>query len=293
MPSKPITQPFIGIDFGSTHARAWYFTDTISPVMREMGIKSCTQADYPTIIERIRAHFQAQTAPILMCGMIGSRDGWHEVEYLPLAQFPHLAQHLQPIPKHENIFIVPGLAQYKNGRYDVMRGEETQLLGSLAHQNTFSGHVVMPGTHCKWVSVKQGTPTAFQTYMTGELFALLSQHSLLSALMTDNFDENSFHLGLAEAKHQRPLSATLFYARAKYLLENPYSVSAFVSGLLIGSEFYAHPDSDNLYLIDEGSLGQYYQRAAKFFDIEVNTINALDATTLGLNLLANWRNPHE
>ena len=126
--------------------------------------------------------------PVLMCGMIGSRQGWAEAPYCRLpAGLAELAGSLHAMPGgRQRIAIVAGVASLPaDAAPDVMRGEETQVLGALAAMRLSDGLFVLPGTHSKWVTVVDGRITAFKTYMTGEVFAAMKDHTILGRLMAD------------------------------------------------------------------------------------------------------------
>ena len=125
--------------------------------------------------------------------MIGSRQGWVEAPYVPCPASPGaIAAGLMPVAGETQVFIVPGVAiRPSNGAPDVMRGEETQILGLLGAADA-DRLFVMPGTHSKWVRVTNGVIISFATYMTGELFAVLRGHSILGALMADGGEDAGF-----------------------------------------------------------------------------------------------------
>jgi len=131
---------------------------------------------------------------------------------------------------------------------DVMRGEEIQISGALSENPSWAVHccMVLPGTHSKWVAVQQGQLMRFSTYMTGELFAVLSQHSILGRLLPEDrsakreLDREAFELGLSQAQHSRAgeLTHQLFATRTLGLTGRlpPAALADYLSGLLIGSE---------------------------------------------------------
>jgi 2-dehydro-3-deoxygalactonokinase len=124
-----------------------------------------------------------------------------------------------------------------------MRGEETQIAGALALSPNFDGVFCLPGTHSKWVHVSAGEVVSFQTFMTGELFALLSRQSVLRhGMATDRWDQVAFAQGLDDAlSRPEKIGARLFGLRAESLLHNLDGAAAFsrLSGLLIGVELAA------------------------------------------------------
>lgn len=220
--------------------------------------------------------------PVIMSGMVGSASGWQEVNYLdasvPLEQLPqHLAAVTDPAWAGRS-YIVPGYV-YRNGASaDVMRGEETQLLGAVAlgHRD---GWIVLPGTHSKWVLLRDGVIQSFATYMTGELFAMLSKGGTLSAMMDgDTSDAEGFATGLNQAALNEPLSNSLFRVRAGVVSRSaaPQQAAATVSGLLIGAEFAAAAraaEGQGITVIGSPALAARYDLAAKHFGLKCTVLD--------------------
>ena len=180
--------------------------------------------------------------PRLACGMIGSRQGWHEAPYLPCpADVSALAAQLLSTTSSngDKLLLVPGVRRVDDsGVSDVMRGEETQILG--AHDaNAAAELFVLPGTHSKWVLVERGSISWFCTFLSGELYQVLSEHSILGKMITADAapTDEAFDRGVA-AGLSGPLLRQLFSARTLALDEQlkPGEVSAYLSGLIIGAE---------------------------------------------------------
>ena len=216
-------------------------------------------------------------------GMIGSAQGWREAPYCQApAGAAELAAGLVPVETGSGpLFIVPGVR--RGGRNpNVMRGEETQILGalSLAPDLAENSLVVLPGTHSKWVSVQEARIVDFTTYMTGELFALLREHSILgrpakaarSEAGHAKTDWDAFERGVRALRDSDGgLSALLFSTRTLVLMGELEAASSldYLSGLLIAEEFYAaRPGADQeLTLIGDAGLCTRYQRAAALFGL--------------------------
>lgn len=254
MPAQPSTFPasarLVGIDWGTSNRRAY--------VVDAEGGCLAAQADDQGVLAA-RPHFARSLAgmlerlavpdgvPVVTSGMIGSRQGWREAPYLDLdTPLDALPQHLLAVDDPglaRHCFIVPGYAQRAAAAgIDVMRGEETQLLGAVALGRR-DGWIVLPGTHSKWVLLRDGVIQRFATFMTGELYALLGAHGTLAAL-TDTpgdggADDAAFEAGVLEARRGAPLSHTLFGVRARVVTGALPAASsrAFLSGLLIGTEY--------------------------------------------------------
>ncbi len=160
----------IALDWGTTNVRAALLdTDGIALETRhgESGVGHLDADGFAARFADLTNEWP--DLPAIACGMIGSRQGWREADYLPCPTgVADLAAHLMVV---NQLHIVPGLKVDVDVQRDVMRGEETQIAGLLARMPGFNGTIVMPGTHSKWVNVKDGVVTGFRTYMTGDLFA--------------------------------------------------------------------------------------------------------------------------
>jgi len=186
--------------------------------------------------------------PVVACGMVGSKHGWREAPYAacPVALDElHAGAVLAEDGGDLRVWIVPGVyCAHGQGAPDVMRGEETQVCGLVAGAPRLASDctVVLPGTHSKWVQLRGGRIETFATYMTGEVFALLRQHSVLGRLMqhVPVFDEAAFREGLrlSASGHGRDLLHDLFSVRSHGLFANmaPSALADYLSGLLIGAE---------------------------------------------------------
>jgi 2-dehydro-3-deoxygalactonokinase len=229
---------------------------------------------------------------VLICGMAGARQGWVEAPYLKTpTQLHALHEGAIRVPAAGDIRILPGLAQANAQHPDVMRGEETQLLGVT--EPDYSGLACIPGTHSKWVQVEAGSVVGFTTYMTGELFAVLSKNSILAHAVesagTPATESGAFRAGLGAAKAEpADITAALFRIRAAQLLgfEQRADGASRLSGLLIGLEIAAalrrHGTRQPVRLIGAGSLGRLYEAALVEAGFHVTLIDAEQASRAGL-----------
>ena len=262
----------LGIDWGTSNRRAYLVGRDGKCVARHADDQGmlAVGGDFAGALAGLRAQMGVDPGvPVVMSGMVGSASGWHEVPYLdtkvPLTALP---SHLAPVPGHPGCFIVPGYCT-RDGAVDVMRGEETQLLGAVG-RGLLDGWVVLPGTHSKWVYLRGGKVDQLVTYMTGELFSMLAAGGTLAALMAGGHDdESAFGAGLQEARRARPLSNALFGVRARVVSKTMAAAQArsFVSGLLIGAEFVAgqgHADGA-IDIIGSPALSARYESAAAHF----------------------------
>src|SRR6202022_2506520 len=129
----------------------------------------------------------ANDLPVVICGMAGARQGWVEAGYIdaPAHLASILERAVQVSGQSRDIRILPGIAQRDPGAPDVMRGEETQLLGALGADAAGEAVVCIPGTHSKWARGSGGTVERFATFMTGELFSVVSRETILSHAVAD------------------------------------------------------------------------------------------------------------
>ena len=261
----------LGIDWGTSNRRA-YLVDARGACVRrhadDQGLLA-VQGDFGASLDALRSAMGvAPDVPVVMAGMIGSASGWQEVPYLDIGvALADLPRHLVALRARPGCAIVPG---YCSDAPDVMRGEETQLLGALV-LGVRDGWVVLPGTHSKWVYLRDGRIERFSTYVTGELFALLAMHGTLSGLMADAHDDRpAFCAGLDAARAGSPLTHGLFGVRARVVTgQMPASrARSFLSGLLIGTEFVAAErgaQGRGLHLVASAALAGPYAQAASHF----------------------------
>ena len=231
---------FIAVDWGTTNRRA-YRVDSAGKCADEFedskGVLSVEKDQFPAAVAEIRDRLG--DLPLLMAGMVGSNRGWVEAPYVSCpAGLDELAAKLAWAGEREAI--VPGVSYVGDGRADVMRGEEVQLLGAIASGEIESnGLVCHPGTHNKWCDLRGGHLHSFQTVMTGELFNLLKTHSILSDLLGGTVEPNDvFRAGAHKGLYDEALPADLFGIRAGVMLgqTKPEDAASYASGLLIGTD---------------------------------------------------------
>lgn len=255
---------FLAVDWGTTNRRVFRFKNgAVEQTERDdRGASSVT--DFASEVAAIRARFG--DLPVLLAGMVGSTVGWRVVPYVSApAGIDELVAGLDWID--DRIAIVPGVSCSVNGRADVMRGEEVQLLGAVAGWMVPPDALLaQPGTHCKWARMEKGRIAGFTTAMTGELFALLRGHSLLAgSLTTEVIDGEAFREGLAEGA-RRDLAASLFGIRAASVLglRDDVDAASFASGVLIGSDVAARMEDcafEQIHILADPGLGNLYAAA--------------------------------
>ncbi|WP_295530013.1 2-dehydro-3-deoxygalactonokinase [uncultured Thioclava sp.] len=290
------TPEWIAADWGTTHLRLWAMRgqNVLSKRSCDQGMGRLSPAQFGPVLEAEIAQWGADWAgiPVVACGMVGSRQGWSEAPYHPTPTDPRA--HLIRVPDHapRPVYIACGIRQ--DDPPDVMRGEETQIAGLLAQTPEFDGVVCLPGTHTKWVRLRAGRIERFQSCMTGELFELISQQSVLRhTLDLQGSDLSAFDAACAEALGD-PARAYggLFALRAAALLNglDPISAASRLSGLLIGWELAATRDlwsGQTAALIGTAKLAALYARALGANGVQTQDYPAEPTTLAGLH--AAWK----
>ncbi|WP_108838276.1 2-dehydro-3-deoxygalactonokinase [Tateyamaria sp. Alg231-49] len=277
---------WIAVDWGTSHLRAWLMRGDGTVVERRQSDAGMGALDRSGFEPALRALVgDALPAPVLACGMVGSRQGWAEAPYATAPCSPPGAGEAVQVPGVD-VRILPGVKQTKPA--DVMRGEETQIAGYLATNPGFDGVICLPGTHTKWVHISAGEIVSFRTAMTGEMFALLSTQSVLRHSVGKGWDAASFASGVSQAL-SRPegLAASLFSLRAEGLLDglNPDAARARLSGLLIGAELAAMRPywlGQQVALIGAESLSRAYADALAMQSVPCHSAGVEDMTLAGL-----------
>ena len=295
-------QEWVAVDWGTTHFRVWRMSgdDVIEGREASCGLLALQQDEFESTLVKYLYEWP-DNAPVIMSGMVGSQQGWQEVPYLflpvSLREVAAGAVKVQTMELNQKVHILPGLACQDQKRPDVMRGEETQLLGLGAGVEGWTGVICLPGTHSKWVSVENGVVNSFDTYLTGELYSILRQHSILRHdLDAEKFNsehaafDNGVEAGLSEST---PLLTSLFRVRARSLLieRDPLANAAFLSGRLLGEEVRSAiknlPKMEKIHLVGGSSLTKLYAKALILAKREVQQHSGDDLVRLGLT--AAWR----
>ena len=238
------SEGFIAADWGTTNRRAYLIDGDgkcIAEFEDEKGILSVPKGGFEAAVQEIRERLGDR--PLLLAGMVGSNRGWIEVPYVPCpAGIDDLAKALV-WAEVERTAIVPGVSFVDVHEADVMRGEEVQLLGAYAAGHIPASTLVChPGTHNKWARLEGGRIARFTTVMTGELFNLLREHSILADLLSGSAEPgDAFASGVRRGLEDECLTAELFKIRARVLLGQADAKDApsFGSGLLIGADIHA------------------------------------------------------
>ena len=296
----------IGVDWGTSSLRAFRLGEGASILDRReaaLGILAVPDGDFSAALASQVGDWAdaAPDAPIVMSGMIGSRQGWTEAPYCPCpAGAQDIANHMISVPWRQDrpVWIAPGLTcQDTSGVADVMRGEEVQIIGAADALGSGRHVVCLPGTHSKWAIVDDGRITGFSTHMTGEVFDVLRRHSILGRMMPEGAPDSGgeydrwFLAGIDRAKADGGLLHHLYGNRAQALMDEipAAGVSAHLSGLLIGHEIRAATaGASPVSLLGAPALCRLYALALAARDIGVRMPDA-DSVVDGLMMLAESR----
>jgi 2-dehydro-3-deoxygalactonokinase len=283
---------WIAVDWGTSNLRVWAMghEGVLAEAASDAGMGSLARDGFePALLELIRDWLGEGPMPIIACGMVGARQGWAEAPYRAVPCTPVAMGELLPVLTHDprlQVRIVPGLKQMTPA--DVMRGEEVQIAGALSLLGDFDGVLCLPGTHSKWAHVSTGEVVSFQTFMTGEMFALLAGQSVLRHGIGKGWDEVAFDAGLSDAlSRPEKLAARLFSLRAEGLLAglSPDAANARLSGLLIGAELAAAKPywlGQRVVLIGAPKLSAHYARALASQGLSVESLDITACTLSGL-----------
>ncbi len=254
---------FIAVDWGTTNRRAYQIVGgvAVETFRDDCGAKAMAGGDYAAGVAAIRDRLG--DLPMLLAGMVGSTIGWHEVPYVAApAGFPALAAAVHAVDARTAI--VPGLSFVDEARVDVMRGEEVQLMGAVAAGLAPPDALLcQPGTHCTWARMAGGEVAGFATAMTGEMFALLKQHSILSSQLQGAVAPTpAFLRGVARGA-AGDLTTALFGVRAAGVLGRlaPDDAPSFASGILIGADVASNARGADVHILADPALGALYAAA--------------------------------
>ncbi len=290
-PGRVMTPDWIAVDWGTSNLRVWAMgaAGPLAQAQSDDGMGRLTQQQFePALLALIGPWLGSGVTPVMACGMVGSRQGWFEAPYRAVPCLPLDAAVTVPVRDGRiSVRIAPGLKQASPA--DVMRGEETQIAGALA-LGAPDGVICLPGTHSKWAQVSAGEVVSFQTFMTGELFALLSEHSVLRhGMQGDGFDEAAFDAALSDAlSRPEKIASRLFALRAEGLIAGlgAAAARARLSGLLIGIELAAARPywlGQPVTLVGAPVISGLYARALAAQGLQAQVMTATDCTLAGLS----------
>jgi 2-dehydro-3-deoxygalactonokinase len=273
LPEPAMPRPLIALDWGTTRARAFLIGEDGRVIERrsaDRGIQTVPAGGFPAAFAEIAGSLRRARpeAAVLLAGMVGSRNGWVEAPYVACPANPDAiaaAGLSVTLDDGTRATILPGLS-CDDGGFDVMRGEETLIVGL----GLTDGIACLPGTHSKWAEVKGGRIVRFASFMTGEIYGLLREQSILARLAAEPVGDDAAEgarRGLAAAGRPAGLLNAAFHARSEVLAGRMSggAVGPYLSTLLVAQEIAGaralFGDLDNLQLVADGALAQSYGRA--------------------------------
>ena len=296
-----MTEPaLVAVDWGTSRLRAALLDEAGTVLERSSADEGIMHVEGGRWAETLDRHVgvwlrQKPALRVVMAGMIGSRNGWVEAPYAQCpAEWSEIAAKMALVRRADGgeVWIAPGLfTRNAEGIPDVMRGEETLICGT----NVSDGIMITLGTHCKWATLKSGRIETFASFMTGEFFSALKDHTILGRLAEDPVDHAGFVKGLQAAKRKGGLLHTAFQTRTTVLLGDMpgREVDSFLSGLLIGSEIIGgieltKPDG-TLHLLGAGPRAELYRQTLAAHGYKVIMHDPEQALIAGLARLMHLR----
>lgn len=294
---------FLAADWGTTNLRAWVIGEDGSVLAERRfpwGVGRLERGEAEgRLADTIRPELDARELPAVLCGMIGSTLGIIEVPYVDCpAGLDEVAAHLKPVEGlAPPVLIAPGLrCRRLNGDPDVMRGEETKVLGWVVQDAARSRGrhmLLMPGTHNKWVLIEEGAVRRFVTCMSGELFELVTHHGVLKTEESSPEDPEAFAEGVGRGAEPGALAAKLFSARSRVVGGDMARSAArsYISGLLIGDEISTLPalagaeTGQEIGLLGDEALCRYYATALDQLGMKASRHDGDGAVIAGLKAL--------
>jgi 2-dehydro-3-deoxygalactonokinase len=286
---------WIAVDWGTSNLRIWGLNadgQVVAERSSDQGMAKLDRSGFEPALLALTNDWLSQDrqTPVVCCGMVGARQGWIEVPY---RQVPCKPVRFDTVGRPDTrdprlrVFILPGIKQTKPTP-DVMRGEETQIAGILSEDAQFEGVLCLPGTHTKWVRIHGGDIVHFRTFMTGELFDLLSRHSVLRHSLDGRGSDGVEFAASIEAMDAEAaqLAARLFSIRAQSLVSelSPATAKARLSGLLIGAELAATKDwfDQALTIVGNGPQAELYAEGLRVLGQAPRIVDAPHVTLIGL-----------
>lgn len=298
---------WVAVDWGTSNLRAWSVSRSgavLAHAVSEKGMGRLTPAEFPPTLLEVARDLSLPEEPldVLICGMAGARQGWLEAPYMEtpadLRDLARSAVHPDMSGSALSVAILPGVSQ-RSGGDDVMRGEETQLLGLSSLLPGYSGLVCMPGTHSKWAQLDGTVIAGFSTVMTGELFELLKSQSVLRHSLAGPTDgperSEGFTTGARDGLDDPAgLTSRLFRVRASALLSARSAswCAGYLSGLLIGTEIAARRDRigvDPVPLIGSAPLCALYAQVLGMAGASGRPVDATQVVLAGLQAARQFR----
>ena len=287
-----ITPDWIAVDWGTSNLRVWAMSaagDVLAEASSDQGMGKLGRDGFEPALRDVAGKWIKGPMTVVACGMVGARQGWAEAKYDRVPCPAATTGFTTAVTSDDSltVHIIPGISQ--DSPADVMRGEETQIAGFLSRNPNWDGIICLPGSHTKWVHISADEVVSFQTYMTGEIFAAISDHTVLKhSVDSIGWDDDVFATAVAETM-SRPerLATNLFSLRAEGLLHNMTNEAARsrLSGLLIGAELAgARPYwlGQQIAVIGAGNIASLYVKALGLQGAPATQVQGDSVTLAGL-----------
>jgi 2-dehydro-3-deoxygalactonokinase len=283
---------WIAVDWGTSNARFWAIGadgSVLGERTSDKGMGQLAPSQFEAVLVDVADDWLSSASQVVACGMVGSRQGWVEAPYqtTPCAVCPSTMVTAPTSRSGLTVHVIPGIRQTDPA--DVMRGEETQIAGFLAQNPGWDGVICLPGTHTKWVHISANEIVSFQTFMTGEMFALLAGQSVLRHSIADcGWDDAAFADAMSHTlSRPESLAARLFSLRAAQLVHDTDTITlrARLSGLLIGAELAAAKPywlGQNVAMIGADAVSAPYITGLTTLGVHAARVDATDMTLAGI-----------
>ena len=283
---------WIAVDWGTSNAQFWAIGadgSVLGERKSDKGMGQLAPSEFEAVLLDIAGDWLSITSRVVTCGMVGSRQGWVEAPYqtTPCAVCPSKMVTAPTTRSGLIVHVIPGIRQTNPA--DVMRGEETQITGFLAQNPGWDGVICLPGTHTKWVHISANEIISFQTFMTGEMFALLAGQSVLRhSIARSGWDNDAFASAMSlTLSRPESLAARLFSLRATQLVHDTDTITlrASLSGLLIGAELAAAKPywlGQNVALIGANAVSAPYITGLATLGIQATRMDSTEMTLAGI-----------
>ncbi len=293
-------QNIVFIDWGTTNVRAFLIRDESGEVIArrnsDKGIKFVPEGGYPAVYHDLTADWQDSSFFTLMAGMVGSANGWEEAPYVFLPASPDtVGKHIYKMSSVEDVYIVGGLCcRGKNDTYDVIRGEEVQIIGLISKLKQGKHLVCLPGTHSKWLEINEhNIIDSFTTVMSGDFFSAICTGTIMAMMLESpqKFSKVDFQKGIEISGGPGGIMAHMFKVRGALLFEQikAQHVESMISGIIIGSEIHNMKELYNtkafVHVIGSDVLGEKYSLALDILGIEHQIYAGEELSLAGMKVL--------
>lgn len=288
----------IFIDWGTSNVSAFLVNaggEVLDSRRSEKGIKFVPRGGYPDTYAELTRGWLENSRFTLLSGMVGSANGWEEAPYIALPADPaSIAERVHTMRAMPDVYMVGGLSyESPDGLYDVIRGEEVQILGLAAQDPGKSFLICMPGTHSKWLTMENDRIDAFTTVMSGDFFSAVTSSTIIAMMLDENqeFNEEVFLRGVALAQRPGGVMTHLFRTRSFFLFGKlaKKHIKVFASGVIIGSELAAmrglYPFDRPVDIVASDALGGNYALALASLGVASQVHDSGELSVKGLYLV--------